>query len=228
MIGFFVSLRMTSDHSSRGPPEVPGRRDRPWIDRTRRLRRPPSPWVRPGAASAVRCSAADLGDGSVFKQGATGSMVGGVRLRNMTGHDCTLRGIPALTLVARGGAAISTRLVRRATAFGASPTGATTRSSRCDPEDRRSSISPGGTIAAGHASDRFGSHGVAAASPRRPQKPDSPGAISRRPGRRCPSAGSNPASGWWRRRRHRRPNCRFASTSRRRQSPDPVGASPTG
>ena len=93
----------------------------PWIDRTRRLPRPPSPWVRPGAASAERCSAADLGDGSVFQQGATGSTVGGVRLRNTTGHDCTLWGIPALTLVARGGAAISTLLVHTGNALWGQP-----------------------------------------------------------------------------------------------------------
>jgi hypothetical protein len=84
----------------------------PWIDRTRRLPRRPSPWARQGAASAEPCTGVDLGDGSVFMQGATGSMLGGVRLRDTTGHDCTLRGIPTLRLVARGGAVISTRLVR--------------------------------------------------------------------------------------------------------------------
>jgi hypothetical protein len=93
----------------------------PWIDRTRRLPRPPSPWAPQGAASAGRCVAADLGSGSVFMQGATGSMLGGASLRNTTGHVCTLRGIPTLTLVARGGAVIPARLARDGNGFWGQP-----------------------------------------------------------------------------------------------------------
>jgi Protein of unknown function (DUF4232) len=45
-------------------------------------------------------------------QGATGGIIGGVRLRD-TGHDaCTLTGIPTPTLVARGGTEIPARLDR--------------------------------------------------------------------------------------------------------------------
>ena len=45
-------------------------------------------------------------------QGATGAMIGGVRLRNTTDHACTVRGIPTLRMVARGGTVISARLHR--------------------------------------------------------------------------------------------------------------------
>jgi len=57
----------------------------------------------------------------VFMQGATGSILGGVTLRNTTGHDCTIRGIPTVMMVGRAGAVIPTRFARDGNGFWSQP-----------------------------------------------------------------------------------------------------------
>jgi hypothetical protein len=64
------------------------------------------------------CRASDLGHGVVFMQGATGQMIGGVRVRDTSARACTLTGFPTLTLIAHGGTEIPARRERAGSVVG--------------------------------------------------------------------------------------------------------------
>ena len=104
-------------------------------------------------------------------QGAAGAMLGGASLRNTTGHVCTLREIPHPDVGGARRGRDPGRLARDGNGVWGQPPW---------PHYPLVSLRPGGrtvvnfageTTAAGHASERFGSHGMAAPSPSRPQKP---------------------------------------------------------
>ena len=163
------------------PTRSPAPESFPGSDRTRRLPRPPPPWVRQGAASAGRCSGGPISVRAPCSCRAPRVDGGRSEAAQYDRPRLHAAGHPHPPDGTRAGDRYLRRLPAPVTVFGASPAGPTTRSCRSDRVDRRSSISSGGTTAAGHAWNRSGSHGATAPSLSRSQAADSRSAISVRP-----------------------------------------------